>query len=85
MVTPISEDRARAALLAAHSEAHDAERFVAARQTGGWLFRWNARAGAIPMGTSPWVVADNGSVQKVGFRDDLADLLAALNGRPDAG
>lgn len=79
MVRPISEDRARAALLAAHSEAHDARYFVATRQTGGWLFRWNPRAGEIRLGTSPWVVADNGQVREVRFREKATDLLDELN------
>lgn len=81
MVSPITEEQARTALLAARSEAHDARYFVAERQSGGWLFRWNAQAGEIRLGTSPWVVADNGQVQMVRFRDKPANLLAELNGR----
>jgi hypothetical protein len=85
MVRPITEDQARAALLAAYSEAHDARYFRATRQTGGWLFRWDPQAGEIRMGTSPWVVADNGQVREVRFREEAADLLAELNGpsRPE--
>jgi hypothetical protein len=81
MVNEITEEKARAALLAAESEAHDADSFVAERQSGGWLFHWNPQVGEVPLGTSPWVVADNGKVREVFLFEDATDLLAELNGR----
>jgi hypothetical protein len=75
----INEESARSALLAAHSEAYDKSKFTAQRVEGGWIFRWDEAAGPIPMGTSPWVVADNGRAKELGFTDKSAEVLAQLN------
>lgn len=81
MVRPLTEEQARTALLNAHSEAHDPRFFVASRRDDGWLFGWNANAGDIRMGTTPWVVADTGRVQALGLVDDVSTVLSRLNRR----
>ncbi|MCZ2817250.1 hypothetical protein [Modestobacter sp. VKM Ac-2984] len=74
----ISIEQARAALAAAKSEAADAEHFAGERLEGGWLFAWSAD-GDVPLGTTTWVVADNGGVRPLGFRDTAQSALAALS------
>lgn len=77
MVTPISEDDARRALLAAHSEAYDPARFSARRRDSGWFFGWKPQAGDPPMGTRSWIVTDTGNVRMLGFRETAAEGIAA--------
>ena len=73
----ISVKQARAALAAARSEAADAEHFAGERLEGGWVFAWSA-PGDVPLGTTTWVVADNGAVRPLSFRDTPRSVLAAL-------
>ena len=80
MVRPITEEQARAALLAAHSEAHDAHYFVAERQSGGWLFRWDSQAVRSGWGRALGWWPTTARSGRCGFRDEAADLLAELNG-----
>lgn len=80
MVTPISEDGARAALLAAHSEAYDPTRFTASRRDRGWFFGWKQQAGDPPMGTRSWVVTDAGNVRLLAFRQTADEGIAEADG-----
>ncbi|MCZ2826065.1 MULTISPECIES: hypothetical protein [unclassified Modestobacter] len=73
----ISMEQARTVLAAAKSEAADAEHFTGERLDGGWVFTWSAD-GDVPLGTTTWVVADNGAVRPLGFRDTPQSALAAL-------
>lgn len=73
-------EQARDALVAARSEAADTEHFAGEALAGGWCFYWDA-AGDIPAGTTTWVVADNGAVRPLGFRDSPESVLSELNRR----
>jgi hypothetical protein len=76
MVTPISEAEARAALLRAGSEASNPEYFDAERREHGWVFGWREDRGAVPMGTHTWVVADNGRIRMLSYKDLWDDAIA---------
>lgn len=76
MVTPISEEKARAALRLQASEASNAEYFRAERRAHGWVFGWRSDQGIAPIGTRTWIVADNGRVRMLGYRDDWDDAIA---------
>lgn len=76
MVRPISEDAARTALLQVASEASNAEFFKAERRDHGWVFGWRLDRGAPPMGTRTWIVADNGRVRMLGYKDDWDSAIA---------
>lgn len=76
MVTPISEEDARTALRRATSEASNPEYFHARRRERGWLFGWRPDRRPVPMGTHSWIVADNGAVRMLGYKD-LADEVIA--------
>lgn len=73
----ISIEQARAALAAAGSEAADVKHFTGERLDGGWIFSWSSD-GDVPWGTTTWVVADNGGVRPLGFRDTPQSALAEL-------
>lgn len=76
MVTPITEIEAREALRAAGSPAQDARYYSAERRDSGWFFAWRIQQGPPLMGTRAWVVADNGRVRMLGFRESGADGIA---------
>lgn len=76
MVKPISEETARAALSQQASEASNAEQFRAERRDHGWVFGWRTDRGTPPMGTRTWVVADNGRVRMLGYRDEWDEAIA---------
>ncbi len=76
MVTPISEPDARAALLREGSEASNPEYFDAERREHGWVFGWRDDRGDVPIGTHTWVVADNGRVRMLGYKDMWDDVIA---------
>lgn len=80
MVNPMTEEAARAALFAANSDASNPALYAAERRERGWLFGWRLSAGPVPMGTASWIVADDGRVRRLGFRERADDALA-----PDAG
>lgn len=75
MVTPISEDDARAALLNEKSEASNSDYFEAGRRENGWVFGWRKDSGAVPMGTHTWIVADNARVRMLNYKDLWDDAL----------
>ena len=76
MVRPISEESARTALAREASEASNAEFYKAERRQHGWVFGWRPERGTPPMGTRTWIVADNGRVRVLGYKDDWDDAIA---------
>lgn len=80
----ITSIEAREALLAVGSEAADRDRFTAEIVDGGWLFSW-AAPGDVPVGTSAWVVADNGVVRALDPSDSPSSVLAELLIDPGSG
>lgn len=75
MVKPISEQTARSALSREASEASNKEFFAAERRKNGWVFGWRVDRGAPPMGTHTWIVADNGRVRMLGYKDEWDDAI----------
>lgn len=76
MVTPISEEEARAVLRAMQAPGADETTHGATRRTGGWSFAWRRELGNVPVGTPRWIVADNGRARML-RRRELADEAIA--------
>lgn len=84
MVTPISEDDARRELRLQNSAASNPEYYGATRLDQGWLFGWRKELGPTPMGTRPWVVADNGHSRMLDLRDRAERVIETLLGQESA-
>ncbi|HWB37773.1 MAG TPA: hypothetical protein VHA75_17295 [Rugosimonospora sp.] len=77
MVTPLSEQDARAALRLAGADASNPALYDAQRRDGGWFFGWRRQNGRPRIGTRSWVVADNGRARPLAFQERADDAIAA--------
>ncbi|WP_085369875.1 hypothetical protein [Leifsonia sp. NCR5] len=77
MVTPISEEQARAALRDSGSDAAAGANYAATRRENGWSFAWRRELGEPPVGSPRWIVADNGAVRRLRLRERADDVIAA--------
>lgn len=76
----MTEEQARARLLAANSPAYDSANYGAKRLANGWSFSWARAPMDAPMGTRAWVVADSGVVMMVPIGRIAASVLGELVG-----